>query len=220
MADNAGSKIGGANKLPGRDTNQHVSNAARLAEAGPGTDPKVVEAIREEQQAGADLSAATQKAAPTGKDIPSMAAENIKGTSTAVDRPDQPRTREDLKATGAQLEPALIAKDGGSIPHAMVSSPTGMVPASATGDGAAALARYGAQLKKEHEYDDLDEEKLLSMNKHEIRAVASDRGYKVGEGSVRALTRRFLDAQAAGNKTADERAPKKSAEKSAEGQEG
>lgn len=203
-------KAASAGKLPGKDTNQHVSAAARLQEASTGSattapDSKVTDALREEQQRGADASKATQDAAPTGADIPQYAAENIKGVSTAVSRPDQPRTREDLKATGAQLEPALIAKDGGSIPHAMVSSPTGMVPASATGDGAAALARYGARLKAEAESDELSEEKLLTMNKHEIRAVAHDRGYKIGEGSVKALSRRFLDAQAEARTTTEKR---------------
>lgn len=191
------SKLGGA-KAPDKSSNQHVSAAARLQGAGP--DAKVVEAMKAEQQRGADASKATQEAAPTGKDVPELAAENIKGVSTAVSRPDQPKTREDLRASGAQLEPALIAKDGGSIPHAMISSPAGMIPASATGDGQAALAQYGARLKKEQQSDELSEELLLSMNKHEIRSVAHDRGYKIGEGSVKALTRRFLDAQASAGK--------------------
>jgi hypothetical protein len=204
MADNAGgagtpSKIGAP--TTGKDSNAHVSTAAKLqgAAGGGDSDPKVVQAVKDAQQAGADASEAAQKAAPTGKDIPEIAAENIKGHSTAASKPDQP-TADNQKSRGAQLEPALIAKDGGSIPHAMVSSPTGPVPAAAFGNGAEALAKFGASLKRDQENDDLSEEKLLTMNKHEIRSVAHDRGYKIGEGSSRALTRRFLEAQASAKK--------------------
>lgn len=184
-------KIGGA-KLPDKSTNAHVSNAARLAPA-PLSD-KGLAAVRDEAQARQDESEAVQKAAPTGKDLPHLAAENIKGTQTAIAKPHQPRSMEEFKTSGAQLEPALVAKDGGSIPHAMVSSPTGLIPASVAG-GAQALAQYEARLKQEKEGEDITEAQLLTMNKHEIRAAAHDRGYKIGEGSVRSLTRRFLEAQ-------------------------
>lgn len=193
MADNTG-----GSKLPSKDTNKHVDAAARMAEASKGSatqapDSKVTEAIRDEQEAGQKASLVAQKAAPTGKDIPEAAATKIVGVQTAISKPHQPT---EMKASGAQLEPALIAKDGGSIPHGFVSTPTGLVPASALGNSAEALAKYGDTLKRELQGPEVSEEVLNSMNKHEIRAAAHDRGYKIGEGSQRSLVRRFLDAQA------------------------
>jgi hypothetical protein len=185
-------------KLPDKSTNEHVSAGARMAEASKGsvagTSQKQVDAQQEAAEAGQKLSDAAQKAAPTGKNIPEIAAENIKGQQTAISKPHQPT---ELRASGAQLEPALIAKDGGSIPHGMVSSPTGLIPASATSDPVAALAKYEASVKRSLHDAELSEETLSAMNKHEIRAVAHDRGYRIGEGSQRALKSRFLEAQAA-----------------------
>jgi hypothetical protein len=195
------SKQGFGSKLPDKSTNQHVSAAARMTEASKGSiteapDSKVTDAIRDESQARQDASDAAQKAAPTGKDIPELAAENIRGDQTAISKPHQPKDLASLKASGAQLEPALIAKDGGSVPHGFVPSPAGPVPASSVGNAAEALAKHGETLKREAAGDDVTEEQLSRMNKHEIRSVAHDRGYKIGEGSQRSLSARFLDAQA------------------------
>jgi hypothetical protein len=170
----------------------NVSTAAKLAGAGKSGDQgKVAQAAQEDAKARVAQSTAAQKAAPTGKDIPEMAAENIKGVNTA-NNPDQPR---ELKARGAQLEPALIGKDGGSLPHAHVPSPTGLIPASAVGDSATALARHAETLKEERLAKKLTEEQLRTMNKHEIRAVAHDRGFSVGQGGKNSVIRHFLAEQ-------------------------
>lgn len=203
MAEDATRKLGQGSPSPGKasDSNAHISRAAKLAEAeGRVGDDEgrqaVADAHKDMAEAGQKLAELSQKAAPTGKDVPEYAAEDIKGIQTAISRPDQPKTQEDLRATGAQLEPAIIAKDGGSVPHGMIPSPGGPVPASASADGAVRLAQHASQMRREAAGAELDEKQLLSMGKAEIRAVAHDRGYKVGEGSVRSLTSRFLEAQA------------------------
>lgn len=156
---------------------------------------KSADAARETGEAKAQLSKAAEDAAPTGKDFPERATPTIEGHETAHN-PDQPSR--DSGNSRAQTEPAILARDGGSVPHGMVASPTGPVPASAVGpDAAVALGRHAEQLKVSEQDGTVSEQLLQAMNKHEIRSVAHDRGYKIGEGSQRSLVRRFLEAQEA-----------------------
>jgi hypothetical protein len=169
------------------------SPAAKLAAASKGDADQIkasIEAAKDAAEARDKEQKAVEKAAPTGKDFPERAAENIEGHQTAGKQPIPDKH----KNSTAQTEPAILARDGGSVPHAMVATPTGLVPASAAG-GAEGLAKYAAALKQSEDDGKITEEKLLTMNKHDIRAAAHDRGYRIGEGSVRSLTRRFLEEQ-------------------------
>lgn len=153
-------------------------------------------AVKEEQKGKAKIEAAVEKAAPTGKDIPEATREPVEGTQTAFN-PDQPKP--DQKNSPAQTEPALRTRGGkgGTVPHAHVSSPTGMVPARSAEE----LAKYQESLEQsikgsvEDPLPELDEETVMSMSKPEIRAAAQARGFEVGLGGKRTLARNFLSEQ-------------------------
>jgi hypothetical protein len=170
-----------------------VPNATKQAGSAPS--PTQVE-----QHARAEASRAAQEAIPTGKDIPAMAAKNVQGHQTAHN-PDQPKPGQ--KNSAAQTEPALIGRDGGSIPHGMIPSPTGLVPASVVGAPAEALENRTKILKAEKENTDLDEELLRTMSKPEIRAVAHDRGYRISQGGKNSIVRSFLQEQARAKQEAE-----------------
>lgn len=153
-------------------------------------------AIVDEQKGKAKIEAAVEKAAPTGKDVPEATREPVEGKQTAHN-PDQPKP--DRKNSPAQTEPAIRARggQGGTVPHAHVSSPTGLVPAQS----AEQLKKYEESLKEtvkpsvEDDLPELDEEALMGMSKPQIRSVARDRGYDIGEGGKRTLARNFLSEQ-------------------------
>lgn len=153
-------------------------------------------AVVKEQKEKAKIEKIVEDAAPTGKDIPEATREPVEGTQTAHN-PDQPKPGQ--KNSSAQTEPALRTRagEGGTVPHAHVSSPTGMVPAKSAEE----LAKYTENLKEtvagsvEDDFEELDEDTLMSMSKPNIRSVASDRGYKIGEGGKRTLARNFLSEQ-------------------------
>lgn len=153
-------------------------------------------AVKEEQKAKAKIEAAVEKAAPTGKDVPEATREPVEGEQTAHN-PDQPKPGQ--KNSPAQTEPALRTRggEGGTVPHAHVSSPTGMIPAKSAEE----LAKYEAKLQEtvkpsvEDDLDELDEQALMSMPKPQIRSTAHDRGYNIGQGGKRTLARNFLSEQ-------------------------
>lgn len=160
-------------------------------------DDKAAKAVIDERKAAAKTEQAVEKAAPTGKDIPEATREAVEGTQTAHN-PDQPKP--DQKNSPAQTEPALRAKGGagGTIPHAHVASPAGLVPAQS----AEALETYAEKLQEtvkpasvEDDQEDILEETLMSMSKPQIRSAAHDRGFKIGEGGKRTLARNFLSEQ-------------------------
>lgn len=153
-------------------------------------------AVITEQKEKAKVEAAVEKAAPTGKDIPEATREAIEGEQTAHN-PDQPKPGQ--KNSAAQTEPAIRARGGlgGTIPHAHVSSPTGPIPAPS----AAALAEYEEKLQEtvkpsvEDPHEEVDETLLMTMSKPQIRSLAHDRGFVIGEGGKRTLARNFLSEQ-------------------------
>lgn len=155
-----------------------------------------VKEVKAEQKAKAETEKAAENAAPTGADVPEATREDPEGTQTAFN-PDQPKPGQ--KNSPAQTEPAIRTRggEGGTVPHAHISSPSGMVPAKSAAD----LAKYEESLHEtvkpsvEDDYEDLDEAALMSMSKPEMRAIAHDRGLVIGEGGKRTLARNFLSEQ-------------------------
>lgn len=104
--------------------------------------------------------------------------------------------------TGAQAQPAIVSTNG-TIPVNHVASPTGLVPVSAVeADPEAAAKRAQDHLTTADKqairagYQKLSRNKVESMSPGELRAVASDRGYDIGDyAGSRATRKRFLDAQ-------------------------
>jgi hypothetical protein len=129
---------------------------------------------------------------PEGSEIPIVGGEP---------QPDHPG--EGAKPNiGAQNAPANLASNG-SLPVNHVASPTGLIPVSAvTSD-----PHQGARLVQENLDETekhllrsgkprLSRAKIESMSAHDLRAVAYDRGYDIGEYAGARTTRtRFLQAQ-------------------------
>lgn len=110
---------------------------------------------------------------------------------------------EGAKPQGAQEQPSIITTNG-TIPVNMIGSPSGPIPISAvSGDPA-----QGAKMIQEHldqdekevlktGYATLSRAKIESMSAAELRAVASDRGYDLGQAGNRQTRLRFRRAQTA-----------------------
>lgn len=103
---------------------------------------------------------------------------------------------------GAQADPAILTTNG-TIPVNMLPSPGGLVPVSAV----VADPHQGAKLVQEN-YDATEKQllrsgterlsraKIESMNAGDLRSVASDRGYDIGDRAGSRMTReRFIAAQ-------------------------
>jgi hypothetical protein len=107
------------------------------------------------------------------------------------------------KATGAQAQAANYSTNG-TLPINHVASPSGLVPASAvTSDPEQARKLIEDQMKSAESvilrsgFEKLSRAKIESMSPADLRAVASDRGYDLGEyGGARVTRRRFVRAQA------------------------
>lgn len=106
------------------------------------------------------------------------------------------------KPRGAQAQPSAFVSNG-SLPVNMVASGSGPVPVSSVTSNPEDAARMAAESIKAH--DDhvlrsgatkLSRAQIESMSGAELRAVASDRGYDLGEqGGNRTTRRRFIEAQ-------------------------
>lgn len=108
---------------------------------------------------------------------------------------------EGLEPQGAQTQPAILATNG-TVPVNMVGSPSGPIPVSAVvGDPAQGAKLVQERLDQDEKevlktgYAKLSRAKVESMNANELRAVASDRGYDVGQNGSRLTRQRFLEAQ-------------------------
>lgn len=104
---------------------------------------------------------------------------------------------------GAQAQPANYTTNG-SLPLNMVASPSGLVPASAvSADPAIAAQRVQESMDslKAHThrtggYDRLSRAQIETMSAGDLRAVASQRGYDIGEyAGSRATRKRFIVEQ-------------------------
>lgn len=114
---------------------------------------------------------------------------------------------------GAQAQPANYTTNG-SLPLNMVASPSGLVPASAVSvDPAIAAQRVQegmdslkAFTHRTGGYDRLSRAQIEGMSAGDLRAVASQRGYDIGEyAGSRATRKRFIAAQHADDDLEGER---------------
>lgn len=96
---------------------------------------------------------------------------------------------------GLQAEPANFTR-GGTIPAAMVSSPTGFVPVSSVDDPEAALERTLGEGGSTKDNRRLTEEELDQLDGPSVRAIGVQRGYKIGDlAGSRTIRAAFLAAQ-------------------------
>lgn len=112
---------------------------------------------------------------------------------------------------GAQAQPSNLTTNG-SLPVNMVASPSGLVPVSAvTSDPHEAARLVKANLDMTEKAvlksgaDKLSRSKIESMTAGDLRAVAHDRGYDIGEGGgTRTVRRKFIALQQADDDAADD----------------
>lgn len=131
--------------------------------------------------------------ASRGSEVPIAGGDQIK-----ADYPEH----EGAKPIGNQAVPAAFTTNG-SLPLNMVPSPSGPVPASTVAGDQAAAAQAVRRANKER--DDLilrsgakklSREQIEGMNAADLRAVAHDRGYDLGDyAGSRVTRRRFIEAQ-------------------------
>jgi hypothetical protein len=104
---------------------------------------------------------------------------------------------------GAQAQPANYTTNG-SLPLNHVATPSGLVPASAVSADPAIAAQRVQDTMDAHKVavlrtgsdQRISRAKIESMNAGDLRAVASQRGYDIGDyAGTRATRRRFIAAQ-------------------------
>lgn len=125
--------------------------------------------------------------------------QEIDGGEPEPDYPQHPGPA----ARGLGTKPANFVTNG-TVPGTFVGSPSGPVPVSAVATSVEDANRKLAEARKQEEdailrtssQQKLSRAKVESMSGADLRAVASDRGYDIGDqvGS-RATRRRFLAAQ-------------------------
>lgn len=135
-----------------------------------------------------------EKEIPQGEDRGSKV--EIEGGDSI--RPDA----EAPEATGAQIEPARYTSNG-QLPHNQVPTPTGSVPVGATGLSVEDARKRTDEVKQAH--DDfinrdirrqrIPAETVSRLHPAELRAIAGQRGYDLGEGGTRSTRDAFLRAQ-------------------------
>lgn len=131
---------------------------------------------------------------PGGSEIPIAGGDSIKSDFAQ---------HEVQEPTGAQAEPAIYTTNG-TLPVNMVPSPSGLVPAGAVaGDPREALRRtqealdaHADSVHRTGGYARLSRTQIETMGAGDLRSVASQRGYDLGEyAGSRATRRRFIAAQ-------------------------
>lgn len=115
---------------------------------------------------------------------------------------DYPANDTENKPIGAQAQPSAFTSNG-SLPVNMVPSPSGLVPASTVAGSLEDASKAVEKANKER--DDLilrsgakklSRAQIEAMSAADLRAVAHDRGYDIGEYAGSRRTRaRFLEAQ-------------------------
>lgn len=131
---------------------------------------------------------------PGGSEIPVAGGDQLVG-----DFADQTP----VKPIGAQAETAIYTTNG-TLPVNMVPSPSGLVPASAvTADPAEARRRtqealdaHADSVHRTGGYERLSRNQIESMSAGDLRSVAQQRGYDLGDyAGSRATRRRFIAEQ-------------------------
>jgi hypothetical protein len=161
---------------------------------------EVREAILQKSSAGIGTAIGTIRAYDVDeKEIPSG---DDRGSTTPVAGEFEGDSYEGAAPQGAQAEPAIITTNG-TVPVNMIGTPSGPVPISAVeGDPAKGARLIQERLDNDEKellktgYAKLSRAKVASMSSAELRAVASDRGYDVGQAGNRQTRIRFNRLQA------------------------
>lgn len=192
----------------GQGGTQSKGVANQPATSAPKTDSKATDAAKQR-------SDAAQKAQSTAKVDPIAQASALRasgvqpgsGTAAAIAAAGSPggvETAGESPKTADEVEaPAAVITPSGQIPHGMIPSPSGPMPAANIADPVAAQKAQDAALLSAHAHAQrglrghrkLTREQLAGMGRAEIRAVATDRGYDLGEGGRRVSIANFLKAQ-------------------------
>lgn len=174
----------------------------------PTQSPEVRAAIINRSTAGGDTAIGNERRELNKNDEADQksSTDDLPGGSTipivgGEPKPDYPQ-HDAPPAVGAQTQPANLSTNG-TLPVGHVASPSGLVPVSAvTSD-----PHQGAKLVQENlnatqnevlksGNTKLSRAKIESMSAGELRAVASDRGYDIGDYAGARQTRsRFIKAQ-------------------------
>lgn len=109
---------------------------------------------------------------------------------------------ETSEPTGLQAEPAQFAVNG-TLNPAMVASPTGLVPVGAVAASPEdAVRRVEENLRAQEDaartrsaLEPIDERLIDRLSAPELRAIAHDRGYDVGQSGGRVTRERFKQLQ-------------------------
>lgn len=124
----------------------------------------------------------------------SEAANPATGEHTG-DEPENVPEANDSKPIGDQARPAIMTPSG-SLPVQNVATTSGPMPAAVVGDAKVAeklVAQrdVAARGRQDRAHRELTQDQIDGMTKAELRAVAYDRGYDIGEGGTRILRERF-----------------------------
>lgn len=166
----------------------------------PTQSKEVREAILNKSSAGLGTAIGVIRAHELdGKEIPE--GEDRGSTVPVAGTFDAGDAWEGAKAQGAQTQPAILATNG-TVPVNHIGSPSGPVPVSTvSGDPAQGAKMIQENFDKDEKellrtgYAKLSRAKIESMTGAELRAVASDRGYDLGQAGNRQSRTRFRNAQ-------------------------
>lgn len=164
----------------------------------------MTESARKTSKEGEKIASELQaQRVPQGLATASSQAATVREVTNTAD-PDAEEVKDTVlkpgKAEGAQLQPAVMTPSG-ALQHNFVATGSGPMPAGIVArdsDEAEAMGKLTAaearrRLASGHQ--EITAEKLLSMTAAEIRAVAHDRGYDIGDGGHRISAMKFLRAQ-------------------------
>lgn len=124
--------------------------------------------------------------------------QEIEGGEPEPDHPPHPGPA----ARGLQTAPANFVTNG-TVPATFVGSPSGPVPVSSVARDAAHARQLLKEARESNDrvvlgagYEKVSRDKIEKMSGAELRAVAYDRGYDLGQQSgSRSTRRRFIEAQ-------------------------
>jgi hypothetical protein len=200
------------------DAEERVSSSDAVGADAPIQDEETRKKILQNSTAGGQTAVGRARDAHLGdqaeriKDLPGGSELAIAGgDSLPKDFPDHTPGA----PVGAQAQPANYTTNG-SLPLNMVATPSGLVPASAvSADPAIAAQRVQESMDslKAHThrtggYDRLSRAQIETMSAGDLRAVAAQRGYDIGEyAGSRATRKRFIAAQHEDDDLEGEREP-------------
>lgn len=168
------------------------------------------DAVEVGRAAGGSGTASGQEAARrAGKEKPPKGADAGSKVKTGVPVPPADYLGKGNKPMGNQKKTAAFVSNGALV-SGMVASPSGPVPASAAThsveDHATAIKKHEDDFKAQHEdlrkQKKLSQDQINSMRPAELRAVASDRGYKISDAAGTRGTRAAFHSEQENDKFA------------------